>query len=203
MTNYSDDSAHTKSAKIKGQEYFLKLVDTAGQDEYSLVPPQYTMDVDGFCLVYSINNKKSFDVIRALYDKLLDLTGKVQLVLHEWLNWLDLLPCLTNSVPIVLVGNKKDLEIDRQVTEDEGKIMASHMKAHFVEISAKNIQTVNGVFESLICMIEKATEDPTPPKSKCLISWSETLDWCLMGIYRHHVSWSDKKTDNHVLYIIT
>ena len=89
-------TALTKKVKIRGQEYYLKLVDTAGQDEYSIFPAQYTMDVDGFCLVYryglssespvphspplscSINNQKSFDVVRILYDKLLDLTGKVQ-----------------------------------------------------------------------------------------------------------------------------
>lgn len=86
-------AALTKKAKIKGQEYYLKLVDTAGQDEYSIFPAQYTMDVDGFCLVYrsvlcvyrvpthallSINNQKSFEVVKILYDKLLDLTGKVQ-----------------------------------------------------------------------------------------------------------------------------
>ena len=100
-------SALTKKTRIRGQEYFLKLVDTAGQDEYSIFPAQYTMDVDGFCLVYrwvarflllplilplrlvsscfpvspafvSINNRKSFDVVKTLYDKLLDLTGKVQ-----------------------------------------------------------------------------------------------------------------------------
>jgi GTPase SAR1 family protein len=45
-------SALTKKTKIRGQEYYLKLVDTAGQDEYSIFPAQYTMDVDGFCLVY-------------------------------------------------------------------------------------------------------------------------------------------------------
>lgn len=71
-------TAFSKKVKIRGQEYFLKLVDTAGQDEYSIFPAQYTMDVDGFCLVYSINNQKSFEVVRILYDKLVDLTGKVQ-----------------------------------------------------------------------------------------------------------------------------
>lgn len=44
--------ALVKKVKIKKQEYTLKIIDTAGQDEYSIFPPQYTMDIDGFCLVY-------------------------------------------------------------------------------------------------------------------------------------------------------
>lgn len=74
----SSMTALTKKTKIRGQEYFLKLVDTAGQDEYSIFPAQYTIDTDGFILVYSINNQNSFQVVRVLFDKLVDLIGKVQ-----------------------------------------------------------------------------------------------------------------------------
>lgn len=31
-----------------------------------------------YCLIYSINNAKSFEVVRCIYDKLLDMTGKIQ-----------------------------------------------------------------------------------------------------------------------------
>jgi len=130
----------------------LKLVDTAGQDEYSIFPAQYTMDVDGFCLVYSINNQKSFDVVRILYDKLLDLTGKVH-------------------VPIILVGNKKDLSTERAVSIEEGKQFAAHMNAKFVEISAKQNNAVTELFESLILHIEKANSDEVPkPQPSCILS---------------------------------
>lgn len=44
--------AFYKNIKVKGQEYSLKLVDTAGQDEYSLFPHTYAMDIHGYCLVY-------------------------------------------------------------------------------------------------------------------------------------------------------
>ena len=99
--------AFNKNIKVKGQEYSLKLVDTAGQDEYSIFPHEYAMDIHGYCLVYryvfmarsscrnkkklinlfflsleknSINNLKSFEVVKVIYDKLLELTGKIQLV---------------------------------------------------------------------------------------------------------------------------
>ena len=43
-------------------------------------------------------------------------------------------------MPIVLVGNKSDLHMDRQVTREEGQKLASDMKAVFLETSAKNNQ---------------------------------------------------------------
>lgn len=70
--------AFVKTTKVNNQEYDLKLVDTAGQDEYSILPTQYSMDIHGYVLVYSITSPKSFEIIQIIYDKLLDMTGKVQ-----------------------------------------------------------------------------------------------------------------------------
>lgn len=44
--------AFTKDIKISNQVYSLKLVDTAGQDEYSVFPQVYAMDIHGYCFVY-------------------------------------------------------------------------------------------------------------------------------------------------------
>ena len=134
----------------------MKLVDTAGQDEYSIFPTQYTLNMDGFVLVYSIDSRKSFDVVKILHDKLLDLTGKV-------------------LIPTVVVGNKLDLQAQRAVSCEEGKKFASQIKAQFVEVSAKQNNLVNDVFEGLILTIEKANnnEDPSAgsrSKSNCSVS---------------------------------
>lgn len=146
--------AFIKTVKLRGQEYYLKLVDTAGQDEYSIFPHTYAIDNHGYCLVYSINNVKSFDVIKIIYDKLLDMTGKVQ-------------------VPIILVGNKLDLNSERVIPYEEGKRLADYMKAQFVEVSAKQNSAVNELFNSLLLMIEKVHNDlPDKPErlNKCTLS---------------------------------
>lgn len=70
--------AFAKTTRVNGQEYDLKLVDTAGQDEYSIFPTQYTLDMHGYVLVYSITSLKSFEVVQIIYEKLLDITGKIQ-----------------------------------------------------------------------------------------------------------------------------
>ncbi|XP_045481838.1 GTP-binding protein Rheb homolog [Harmonia axyridis] len=131
------ENTFTKSTRLNSQDYELKLVDTAGQDEYSIFPSQYSIDVHGYVLVYSITNLKSFEVVKSIYDKLLDITGKV-------------------TVPIILVGNKTDLHMERMIPTDEGKRLAEEMNAIFLETSAKQNEAVSDVFHKLLLEIEKA-----------------------------------------------
>lgn len=44
---------------------------------------------------------------------------------------------LNFSVPIVLVGNKTDLHLERKISTEEGKRLAEKWNAAFVETSAK------------------------------------------------------------------
>ena len=122
--------------KILGQDYEVLVVDTAGQDEYSIFPTQYTVDIDGYVLVYSIDSEKSFEVVQALYDKLVDLLGNP-------------------SFPLVLVGNKSDLHMNRVVTQATGKKLAQDLKAAFFETSAKDNHCANDLFSKAIIQIEK------------------------------------------------
>jgi len=47
------------------------------------------------------------------------------------------IPISLCSVPVVLVGNKKDLHMDRVITQEEGRRLAESWKAVFLEASAK------------------------------------------------------------------
>ena len=53
----------------------MLLVDTAGQDEYTMFPAEYSVDVHGYVLVYSIDSLKSFEVCQSIHDKLIGLMG--------------------------------------------------------------------------------------------------------------------------------
>ena len=120
FTSFLNFSAFNKTVNIKGTQYELLLVDTAGQDEYSMFPAEYSVDVNGYVLVYSIDSVHSFEVCKSIHEKLMDLVG--------------------GSVPIILVGNKTDLHVDRRVTQAQGKALAEEMKAVFIETSAKENQ---------------------------------------------------------------
>ena len=130
------ENTFNKNMKIQGQDYEVLVVDTAGQDEYSIFPTQYTVDIDGYVLVYSIDSEKSFEVVQALYDKLVDLLGNP-------------------SFPLVLVGNKSDLHMNIVVTQATGKNLAQDLKAAFFETSAKDNHCANDLFSNALIQIEK------------------------------------------------
>ena len=53
-------SAFSKTLRVSGQEYQLELIDTAGQDELSIVSQSHSMNLDGYVLVYSVTSEKRF-----------------------------------------------------------------------------------------------------------------------------------------------
>jgi len=144
------ENTFTKTYKFRSKDYILKLIDTAGQDEYSIIPSSYSMDIHGYILVYSINSTKSFEVVKVIYEKLLDMTGK-------------------GNMPIVLVGNKMDLHRERTISQEEGKAVADSWDAVFLEASAKENQSVQEIFHTVLLQIEKASGNLTEP-SKCILS---------------------------------
>lgn len=89
-----------------------------------------------------------------------------------------LLTCLTlisqqgtESVPIVIVGNKSDLRPEqRQVSPEEGKKLSEKFDCGWTEASARYNQNVGRAFELLIAQIEKSQNPGEPPaKSNCRV----------------------------------
>ncbi|XP_046882394.1 ras homolog, mTORC1 binding like 1 isoform X2 [Hypomesus transpacificus] len=77
------ENTFNKMVSVNGQDFNLQLVDTAGQDEYSIFPQSHSMDIHGYVLVYSVTSMKSFEVVQVLHDKLLDMVGKIQMIKPE------------------------------------------------------------------------------------------------------------------------
>ncbi|KAK2570493.1 GTP-binding protein Rheb [Acropora cervicornis] len=67
------ENTFTTSLKLNNQEYALELVDTAGQDEYSIFPQSYSVGIHGYVLVYAVTSAKSFEVVKVIHEKLLDI----------------------------------------------------------------------------------------------------------------------------------
>ena len=149
------ENTFNKKVTLNKAEYELLLVDTAGQDEYSRMPPEYSIDVHGYVLVYGIDSAKSFEVCRVLHEKLVDLIG-------------------ADDIPIVLVANKCDLPAaERKVKRDEGQKLADEIKAVFVETSAKTNLGVSDVFNKALARMEGKSHEASAndPNSKgCILS---------------------------------
>jgi len=146
------EDTYTKSATFHGRQYRLTIVDTAGQQDYSLHPKSCAI-VHGYILVYAINSRRSFDILKAIHDRILDTVGD-------------------ESIPIILVGNKLDLATrQREVATTEGEAMAKDFKAKFLETSAKENRQVDEIFAAMLYEIELAAGNikPEEKKDKCSI----------------------------------
>jgi len=150
------EATFQKSVNYNGVEYDCDIIDTAGQDEYSILNSKHAIGIHGYVLVYSVTSRNSFDMIQIVYDKIVNYCG-------------------INDIPCVIVGSKIDLQtspIVRQVKSNEGEDLAKSNKAAWVETSAKNDINVGKVFELCLAEIEKrapASGSEAPAANKCVI----------------------------------
>jgi len=145
------ENTFCKHTRVGGQEYDLHVVDTAGQDEYSIIPQSYFINIHGYVLVYSVDSEKSFEVVKHVYDKIVDMKGKM-------------------IVPIVLCANKKDLHIERVISVEEGKKLADSWKVPFLEASAKENSSVKDIFETCLNTMRQKESGDSGDKSGCALS---------------------------------
>jgi small GTP-binding protein len=89
--------SYRKQCLIDDEVALLDVLDTAGQEEYSAMREQYMRTGEGFLLVYSITSRQSFDEILTFQQQILRVKDK-------------------DYFPIIVVGNKCDLEHEREVS---------------------------------------------------------------------------------------
>lgn len=130
------EDSYRKQCIVDDEVVMLDVLDTAGQEEYSAMREQYMRTGEGFLLVYSVTSRSSFEEIMAFHQQILRVKDRDQF-------------------PVVIVGNKCDLESDRQVTEDEGRELAKEFGCDFIETSAKQRIHVEESFYQLVRAIRK------------------------------------------------
>ncbi|TWW64342.1 Ras-related protein R-Ras2 [Takifugu flavidus] len=72
-----------------------------------------------------------------------------------------------DEFPMVLVGNKADLEMQRVISGDDAQAFARENRIHYMEASAKNRCNVDEAFLELVKIIRRfhETESPPPPSN--------------------------------------
>ena len=132
-----EDSYRT-TININNKDIILNIIDTAGQEEFYALRDQYMRSGDGYIIVFSITSVTSFLEVNAIKEQL-------DMVLDADDNTL---------IPIILVGNKCDLEEYRQVQSSDAQRLAEEWRVKYFETSAKNKTNINRIFEELIYLIE-------------------------------------------------
>ena len=104
-------------SEIDGKKCRLEILDTAGQDDYQSMLDTWIISADGFILVYSIDDKNSFEEAKLRYQRIVQNKGN-------------------NEYSIIIVGNKCDLENERKISKEEAEKYCSGLKIKFLETSA-------------------------------------------------------------------
>lgn len=121
---------------IKQEDYLtdIEILDTCSKKSNGTSPSAETQMnwADAFVIVYSICDTCSFERAKSL----LDTIGKVR----------------SNSyIPVLLLGNKTDLEHRRTVGVEEGHQVALEYNCQYYEVSAaENYVTINIAFQALL-----------------------------------------------------
>lgn len=141
------EDSYRKQVEVDGQQCMLEILDTAGTEQFTAMRDLYMKNGQGFVLVYSITAQSTFNDLQDLREQILRVKD-------------------TDDVPMVLVGNKCDLEDERVVGKELGKNLANQFNCAFMETSAKAKINVNDIFYDLVQQINKKSPERKPNKKK-------------------------------------
>lgn len=111
----------------------VEILDTAGTEQFASMRQLYISNCKAFALVYSIDDRASFDETVELYQQISSSVSD------------------PSDITVVLVGNKCDLEHRREVEFSEGKQAAKDMdNCVFMETSAMDGRNVENFFVKLV-----------------------------------------------------
>ncbi|XP_035550838.1 rac-like GTP-binding protein RAC2 [Juglans regia] len=139
---------------VDGSTVNLGLWDTAGQEDYNRLRPLSYRGADVFLLAFSLISRASYENISK--------------------KWIPELRHYAPTVPIVLVGTKRDLRDHKQylidhpgatpITTAQGEELKRAIGAAvYIECSSKTHQNVKAVFDAAIKVV---LQPPKPKKSR-------------------------------------
>ncbi|XP_051949221.1 ras-related and estrogen-regulated growth inhibitor-like protein [Xyrauchen texanus] len=141
---YGDiESIYSHSDKIDGRDICFNIWDSLcpqNGEEIGCVSERQLQWADGYILVYSICDRASFNVVRQQVQRIRQAKQKP-----------------ASTAPIIIVGNKRDLQHRRTVSSEEGRLLALSADCGFFEVSAA--ETYHGVlmvFHELFELIREA-----------------------------------------------
>ncbi|XP_028321942.1 ras-related protein ralB-B-like [Gouania willdenowi] len=143
--------SYRKKVVLDGEDVQIDILDTAGQEDYAAIRDNYFRSGEGFLLVFSITEHESFTATSEFREQILRVKEE-------------------ETIPLLVVGNKSDLEERRQVSADEATAKAGEWGVQYVETSAKTRANVDKVFFDLMREVRKKkmseSKDKNGPSGK-------------------------------------
>ncbi|ELP94117.1 hypothetical protein EIN_184940 [Entamoeba invadens IP1] len=123
-----------KTIEVDGIMVHLEIFDTAGADQFLTMQDLYIKEGDGFILVFSWASVGTFQELEKILQHVIDVKESMK----------------QTDIPIVIAGNKCDLEEDQKtVTMVDAQDFATNKKCMFMETSAKTTKNISEMFELL------------------------------------------------------
>jgi len=141
------EDSYRKPLEVDNVQYMLEILDTAGTEQFTAMRDLYMKNGQGFALVYSIIAQSTFNDLPDLREQILRVKD-------------------LDSVPMVLVGNKCDLQDQRVITTEQGEALAKKFNCTFMESSAKNKINVEAIFHDLVRQINMQDPKTKPAQKK-------------------------------------
>ncbi|KAL1894363.1 Ras-related protein rsr1 [Sporothrix stenoceras] len=136
-----EDSYRTQ-VSVDGRQIVLEILDTAGTEQFVAMRDLYMKTGQGFLLVFSITSPSSLSELTMLRDEIIRVKDD-------------------ENTPIVIVGNKADLEDQRAVSRSKAFALSQRWNAPYYEASARTRTNVDEVFIDL-CRQMLRREDTDP-----------------------------------------
>merc|ERR1712137_1045624 len=139
----------------------LEIFDTAGQEELSALRDQALRVAEGFLIVFAITEESSFKQIQELHGSIVRAKD-------------------SNNVPMVLVGNKADLQDERTVAEETIEELTTRLKIPYFEASAKKCENVEESFFELVRIMRAARNTKPGTSSKKAVTGEKKKGGCTL-----------------------
>lgn len=134
-----------KIIDINGREVGVDVLDPESQEETDEIRHWYLNDRQGFVLIYSVTSQESFDKLSEFKDQIHSVKG-------------------TDRVPMILIGNKSDMEHERVIPTNDGAALATSWNIPFMEASARRQADVDVAFSEVASQVLVACY-PVKPNS--------------------------------------
>ena len=120
----------TKDLIIDDKKIRIEIWDTAGQEKFKSITQNLILRVQGIIILFDITNKESFNNLNVWIKTIKEQCGK--------------------NFPILIAGNKTDLEENRIVNTEEANIFTNNEKIDYIEISCKTGENIKETID-IIC----------------------------------------------------
>ncbi|XP_020328599.2 ras-like protein family member 12 [Oncorhynchus mykiss] len=155
ISEYDPNLEDTYSSEdmVDQQPVVVKVMDTADQDG-PVNCERYLSWASAFLVVYSIDNRRSFEGCQQYLEAVTVHTKALQ-----------------PKTPIILLGNKLDMERYRQVSKSDGSALATRFGCLFFEVSAcLDFLSVQRVFHEAVREARQLGGKRSPPLRPLYIS---------------------------------